>query len=135
MGDDAIPELADEAIWLGHLVVSLLPDEPEAKGGGRAVATRSRRRFSPRMSPAAWPASPAGPRWLRSTTICWRSPARRWSSSTGLSRAPRWTVRAPRLPIWRRSRPTNACSATSPIGPQRVTCSPAPATRPRPPRR
>ncbi len=32
VGDDAIPELADEAIWLGRLVVSLLPDEPEAKG-------------------------------------------------------------------------------------------------------
>ena len=26
------PPLADEAIWLGRLVVSLLPDEPEAKG-------------------------------------------------------------------------------------------------------
>jgi RNA polymerase sigma-70 factor (ECF subfamily) len=32
VGDDAGPELADEAIWLGHLLVSLLPDEPEAKG-------------------------------------------------------------------------------------------------------
>jgi RNA polymerase sigma-70 factor, ECF subfamily len=32
VGDDALPELADEAIWLGRLVVSLLPDEPEAKG-------------------------------------------------------------------------------------------------------
>jgi RNA polymerase sigma-70 factor (ECF subfamily) len=32
VGDDAGPELADEAIWLGHLIVSLLPDEPEAKG-------------------------------------------------------------------------------------------------------
>jgi RNA polymerase sigma-70 factor (ECF subfamily) len=32
VGDDAIPELADEAIWLGRLFVSLLPDEPEAKG-------------------------------------------------------------------------------------------------------
>lgn len=30
--DDAIPELADEAIWLGRLIVSLLPEEPEAKG-------------------------------------------------------------------------------------------------------
>ena len=29
---DAAPELADEAIWLGRLLVSLLPDEPEAKG-------------------------------------------------------------------------------------------------------
>jgi RNA polymerase sigma-70 factor (ECF subfamily) len=32
VGDDAIPELADEAIWLGRLIVSLLPNEPEAKG-------------------------------------------------------------------------------------------------------
>jgi RNA polymerase sigma-70 factor (ECF subfamily) len=32
LSDDAVPELADEAIWLGRLVVSLLPDEPEAKG-------------------------------------------------------------------------------------------------------
>ena len=32
VGDDGSPELADEAIWLGRLVVSLLPDEPEAKG-------------------------------------------------------------------------------------------------------
>jgi RNA polymerase sigma-70 factor (ECF subfamily) len=31
-GDDAIPELADEAVWLGRLLVSLLPEEPEAKG-------------------------------------------------------------------------------------------------------
>jgi RNA polymerase sigma-70 factor (ECF subfamily) len=31
-GDDAIPALADEAIWLGRLIVSLLPNEPEAKG-------------------------------------------------------------------------------------------------------
>jgi len=29
---DAAPELADEAIWLGRLLVSLLPAEPEAKG-------------------------------------------------------------------------------------------------------
>jgi RNA polymerase sigma-70 factor (ECF subfamily) len=32
VGEDGLPELADEAIWLGRLVVSLLPDEPEAKG-------------------------------------------------------------------------------------------------------
>jgi RNA polymerase sigma-70 factor (ECF subfamily) len=32
VGDDTIPELADEAIWLGRLIVSLLPSEPEAKG-------------------------------------------------------------------------------------------------------
>ncbi|GLQ08597.1 DNA-directed RNA polymerase sigma-70 factor [Devosia yakushimensis] len=32
IGDTAADRLADEAIWLGRLVVSLLPDEPEAKG-------------------------------------------------------------------------------------------------------
>lgn len=32
IGDSASAQLADEAIWLGRLVVGLLPDEPEAKG-------------------------------------------------------------------------------------------------------
>jgi len=32
IGDTGGAALADEAIWLGRLVVSLLPDEPEAKG-------------------------------------------------------------------------------------------------------
>jgi RNA polymerase sigma-70 factor (ECF subfamily) len=32
VGDAGTPELADEAIWLGRLVVSLMPEEPEAKG-------------------------------------------------------------------------------------------------------
>jgi RNA polymerase sigma-70 factor (ECF subfamily) len=32
IGEDANAPLAEEAIWLGRLVVSLLPDEPEAKG-------------------------------------------------------------------------------------------------------
>lgn len=32
IGDTAADRLADEAIWLGRLVVSLLPGEPEAKG-------------------------------------------------------------------------------------------------------
>lgn len=31
-GDTSADRMADEAIWLGRLVVSLLPDEPEAKG-------------------------------------------------------------------------------------------------------
>jgi RNA polymerase sigma-70 factor (ECF subfamily) len=30
--DDGAPRLAEEAIWLGQVVVELLPDEPEAKG-------------------------------------------------------------------------------------------------------
>ncbi len=29
---DGVEDLADEAIWLARLIVSLLPDEPEAKG-------------------------------------------------------------------------------------------------------
>ncbi len=32
IGEERGAELAEEAIWLGRLVVSLLPDEPEAKG-------------------------------------------------------------------------------------------------------
>ena len=32
VGDAETPEIADEAVWLGHLIVSLLPTEPEAKG-------------------------------------------------------------------------------------------------------
>jgi RNA polymerase sigma-70 factor (ECF subfamily) len=32
IGDDTADRLAEEAIWLGRLVASLLPDEPEAKG-------------------------------------------------------------------------------------------------------
>jgi RNA polymerase sigma-70 factor (ECF subfamily) len=32
VGETGVPEIADEAIWLGRLVVSLLPEEPEAKG-------------------------------------------------------------------------------------------------------
>src|SRR5262249_519549 len=32
VGDAGVPEIAAEARWLGELVVSLLPDEPEAKG-------------------------------------------------------------------------------------------------------
>ena len=30
--DDSTPRLAEEAVWLGQVVVGLLPDEPEAKG-------------------------------------------------------------------------------------------------------
>lgn len=32
VGEAGVPELADEAIWLARLVVSLMPEEPEAKG-------------------------------------------------------------------------------------------------------
>jgi len=32
IGDEGVPAMADEALWLGRLIVSLLPAEPEAKG-------------------------------------------------------------------------------------------------------
>lgn len=32
IGDTGTPQLADEALWLGRLIVELLPGEPEAKG-------------------------------------------------------------------------------------------------------
>ncbi|GLQ56072.1 RNA polymerase sigma factor [Devosia nitrariae] len=32
IGETGAPRLTEEAIWLGRLIVSLLPDEPEAKG-------------------------------------------------------------------------------------------------------
>jgi RNA polymerase sigma-70 factor (ECF subfamily) len=32
IGEQGVPEIADEAVWLGRLVVSLLPSAPEAKG-------------------------------------------------------------------------------------------------------
>jgi RNA polymerase sigma-70 factor (ECF subfamily) len=32
LGDSTTPELAEEAIWLARLVVSLMPEQPEAKG-------------------------------------------------------------------------------------------------------
>jgi RNA polymerase sigma-70 factor (ECF subfamily) len=32
IGEAGVPEIADEAIWLGRLLVSLLPEEPEPKG-------------------------------------------------------------------------------------------------------
>ena len=32
VGEASVPEMAEEAVWLGRLIVSLLPAEPEAKG-------------------------------------------------------------------------------------------------------
>jgi RNA polymerase sigma-70 factor (ECF subfamily) len=32
VGEEGVPAIADEAVWLGRLLVSLLPEEPEAKG-------------------------------------------------------------------------------------------------------
>ena len=44
IGEDGSSPLADEAIWLARLVVSLMPDEPEAKGMlGLMLYTEARR--------------------------------------------------------------------------------------------
>jgi RNA polymerase sigma-70 factor (ECF subfamily) len=45
VGETGSPQLADEAIWLGRLAVSLLPGEPEAKGMlALMLYTQARRR-------------------------------------------------------------------------------------------
>lgn len=54
VGDDATIELADEAIWLGRLVVSLLPDEPEAKGMLALMLYTSARRAARRDATGAY---------------------------------------------------------------------------------
>jgi RNA polymerase sigma-70 factor (ECF subfamily) len=54
VGDDGIPELADEAIWLGRLVVSLLPGEPEAKGMLALMLYTAARRAARRDSTGAY---------------------------------------------------------------------------------
>jgi RNA polymerase sigma-70 factor (ECF subfamily) len=54
VGDDAIPELADEAIWLGHLIVSLLTAEPEAKGMLALMLYTSARRAARRDAHGAY---------------------------------------------------------------------------------
>jgi RNA polymerase sigma-70 factor (ECF subfamily) len=54
VGDDAIPELADEAIWLGQLIVSLLPAEPEAKGMLALMFYTSARRAARRDATGAY---------------------------------------------------------------------------------
>jgi RNA polymerase sigma-70 factor (ECF subfamily) len=54
VGDDHLPELADEAMWLGQLVVSLLPDEPEAKGMLALMAYTAARRAARRDAAGAY---------------------------------------------------------------------------------
>lgn len=51
VGDADTPEIADEAVWLGQLIVSLLPCEPEAKGMLALMLYAEARRTS-RRSPA-----------------------------------------------------------------------------------
>jgi RNA polymerase sigma-70 factor, ECF subfamily len=54
VGDAGVPEIAEEAVWLGHLVVSLLPDEPEAKGMLALMLYAESRRDARRDSAGAY---------------------------------------------------------------------------------
>lgn len=54
IGDTAADRLADEAIWLGRLVVSLLPDEPEAKGMLALMLYAEARRHARRTANGAY---------------------------------------------------------------------------------
>jgi RNA polymerase sigma-70 factor (ECF subfamily) len=54
IGDTAADRLADEAIWLGRLVVSLLPDEPEAKGALALMLYAEARRHARRDATGAY---------------------------------------------------------------------------------
>ena len=54
VGEAGVPEIADEAIWLARLVVSLLPDEPEAKGMLALMLYAEARRAARRNSSGAY---------------------------------------------------------------------------------
>ena len=54
IGETGAPQLADEAIWLGRLTVSLLPDEPEAKGMLALMLYTEARRRARRDSDGAY---------------------------------------------------------------------------------
>ncbi|WP_240230143.1 RNA polymerase sigma factor [Devosia lacusdianchii] len=54
IGDTTADRLADEAIWLGRLVVSLLPDEPEAKGMLALMLYAEARRHARRTANGAY---------------------------------------------------------------------------------
>ena len=54
IGDGCSPQLAEEAIWLGRLVVSLLPGEPEAKGMLALMLYAEARRAARRDSDGAY---------------------------------------------------------------------------------
>jgi len=54
IGEDGGSPLADEAIWLGRLVVSLLPEEPEAKGMLALMLYTEARREARRDSSGAY---------------------------------------------------------------------------------
>jgi RNA polymerase sigma-70 factor, ECF subfamily len=54
VGNAGTPELANEAIWLGRLVVSLMPEEPEAKGMLALMLYTEARRVARRDATAAF---------------------------------------------------------------------------------
>lgn len=54
IGDTSAERMADEALWLGRLVVSLLPDEPEAKGMLALMLYAEARRAARRDSGGAY---------------------------------------------------------------------------------
>src|SRR5690606_3131562 len=53
-GDAGVPEIAGEAVWLGRLLVSLLPAEPEAKGMLALMLYAESRRFARRDAAGAY---------------------------------------------------------------------------------
>ena len=69
----AAPELADEAIRLGRLLVELMPGEDEARGLLALMLAQHARRRRPAASTASW--SPSSTRTARSGTAP-RSPRR-----------------------------------------------------------
>ena len=79
VGEDGVPEIADEAIWLGRLVVSLLPDEPEAKGMLALMLYAEARRAGP----------PRRRRRLRAARAAGHSPLGRLADRAGRTAAPR----------------------------------------------
>lgn len=54
IGEAGASEIADESVWLGHLVVSLLPDEPEPKGMLALMLYTHARRFARRSASGAY---------------------------------------------------------------------------------
>lgn len=54
VGDTGVPEIAEEAIWLGRLLVSLLPAEPEAKGMLALMLYAESRRLARRDADGAY---------------------------------------------------------------------------------
>lgn len=54
IGEEGVPEIADEAVWLGRLVVSLMPGEPEAKGMLALMLYAEARRAARRAASGAY---------------------------------------------------------------------------------